>query len=201
MERFLLIAVAGGSASGKTTLVEAVRAITAAAVLEQDGYYRDLSALSPAERQAINFDAPDALDLARLEQDAGRLCAGEAVAAPCYDFTTHTRLSRVTPVSPAPVIVLTGLHVCWLGLCSRRALKVYLHTPDRERFRRRMIRDLAERGRTPEEVRERWHRWVLPMHYRWVVPQRARADLELSGMDPPEKNASRMLALLRGEQS
>lgn len=200
-EKFRLIALAGGSASGKTTLVRAVRALMTVAVLDQDAYCRDLSALHPADRQAVNFDAPEAVDLVRLEEDAKRLCAGESVAAPCYDFVSHTRMSRTVPVFPEPVIILTGLHVCWLTLCERRALNVYLHTPDRERFRRRLIRDIAERGRTEEEVRERWLRWVLPMHHCWVAPQQVRADLVLSGMDPPEKNARRMLALLGGEQS
>jgi len=191
-----LIAIAGGSASGKTTLVRALRLLTPVAVLEQDAYYRDLSGLSPAERKRVNFDAPEAVDLAGFERDAARLCAGLAVSSPCYDFVTHTRTGRKVTVSPEPIVVLVGLHVCWLGICGRKALNVYLDTPDAERFRRRLERDTAERGRAPEETIERWRRWVLPMHYCWVAPQRGRADLVMSGMDPPTRNARRILGLL-----
>ncbi len=191
------VAIAGGSASGKTTLARAIRSLTGAALLEQDAYYRDFSALPFALRQQINFDAPESVDLACLESHAESLCAGKAVLSPCYDFSIHARAPETRLVSPAPLVLLTGLHVLWLGFCARRALNVYLDAPDPVRLERRLARDTSERGRTREEVMGRWNRWVLPMHHRWVAPQRARADIVMDGTAPPEHNARLLLDLAR----
>ncbi len=177
----LIVGVAGGSGSGKTTVVrELVRALQPrrVAVIHHDAYYRDLSHLPFSERVEVNFDHPDSLDTDLLVSHLERLKEGHAVEVPVYDFTTHTRTSLVERVEPAGVIIVDGILV--LADPRLRALfdiKIFVDTDADIRFIRRLIRDMNQRGRTLESVVDQYLRTVRPMHLAFVEGSRAFADI------------------------
>lgn len=180
MERILL-GVAGGSGSGKTTVVEEiVRGLAPApvSVIHHDAYYRDLGHLSPRERARVNFDHPDALETPLLVEHLTRLRRGEAVDIPVYDFATHTRREETERVEAAGVVIVDGI----LVLADRRLrevldIKVYVQTDADIRFIRRLRRDLRDRGRSLESVVEQYLKTVRPMHLAFVEGSRAHADI------------------------
>lgn len=172
-------AIAGGSGAGKTTLALKVldRLGTNGSHFTIDWYYRDLSHLSPAERAAVNFDHPDSLEVDLFAEHLGALAAGHDIEAPIYDFATHTRTSATQGVEARPCIVTEGIHL--LGLAPVRTLctvAVFIDVAADIRLRRRIIRDIAERGRTEQSVRDQWNTTVAPMHDQFVQPSMATAD-------------------------
>ncbi len=177
----ILLGVAGGSGSGKTTVVrELVRNLDPhpVSVIHHDAYYRDLSHRPFHERVEVNFDHPDALETELLVQHLERLRAGAAVAVPVYDFTTHTRTTLVERVEPAGVIIVDGILV--LADARLRELldiKVFVDTDADIRFIRRLKRDMNRRGRSMESVVEQYMRTVRPMHLAYVEGSRAFADI------------------------
>lgn len=181
MNRVVVLGVAGGSASGKSTVVrEVVRRLRpeAAAVLRHDAYYHDLSHLPLAQRIEVNVDHPESLETDLLATHVGALLAGSPVEVPIYDFATQTRSPDRTIVHPAPVIVVEGI----LVLADERLraamdLKVFVHVEEEERLARRLRRDTARRGRSAASVLAQHARTVQPMHDRFVEPSRAHADL------------------------
>jgi len=179
--RPLILGVAGGSGSGKSTVVkELVRILgpERTQVIHHDSYYRDLAHVPFPERVATNFDHPDSLETALIVDHVTMLRRGQAVEIPSYDFPTHTRAATTRVVSPAPVLVLDGILVLQdHRLRSLMDLKVYVHTDHETRLQRRIARDVAERGRTPESVRAQFETSVLPMHLEFVEPCRAHADI------------------------
>ena len=182
--RSTVLGVAGGSGAGKTTLVEGVvsRFGDRAAVLWFDEYYHDLAHLDPADRATVNFDHPDSLDRGLLVEHLDGLMAGRAVDVPVYDFTTHTRTGRTRRVEPRPVVVVDGILVLAVPEVRRRLdLAVFVDAPEAVRLTRRMDRDVAERGRTPESVRAQFAATVGPMHDRFVAPSGEHAHLRLDG--------------------
>lgn len=182
--RSTVLGVAGGSGAGKTTLVDGVvsRLGDRAAVLWFDEYYHDLVHLDPAERATVNFDHPDSLDGGLLIEHLDGLLAGRAVDVPVYDFSTHTRTTLTRRVEPRPVVVVDGILVLAVPEVRRRLdLAVFVDAPEAVRLARRMDRDVAERGRTPESVRAQFAATVGPMHDEFVAPSGGRADLRLDG--------------------
>ena len=181
--RARVVGIAGGSGSGKSTLARAIVArAPGACVVELDWYYRDLSHLEPDERTHWNFDHPDALDWELMLEQLQRLGAGDAIAPPVYDFTTHTRRAAFRAVGPARLIVLEGI----LALHHdevRRALDVgvFVTAAEPVRLARRLARDVRERGRTPESVHEQFAATVRPMHDAFVEPTREHADVVADG--------------------
>jgi uridine kinase len=179
--RRLVIGVAGGSGSGKTTVVRRIVETLGpnrVSVLEQDRYYRAHPALSFAERAALNFDHPDALETSLLVDHVAALRTGLPVDAPVYDFAAHERLGRTDVVAPRSAIIVEGILI--LADAALRALmdvKVFVDTDDDIRFIRRMRRDLEERGRTAPSVVDQWLATVKPMHTEFVEPSRRHADL------------------------
>jgi len=174
-----LVAIAGGSGSGKTWLAQALenRLAHEAARLSLDDFYRDLSGLPPEEREKVNFDHPEALDWESLRQTLERLKAGAPAAVPEYDFAAHTRRPRRRRMEPRPWILLEGLWTLrpeWLRRMMDQA--IYVECPLEERWKRRLNRDTLERRRTEESVRRQFQTQVLPMHERFVAPQRRFAD-------------------------
>jgi uridine kinase len=176
-----IIGIGGGSASGKSTLVEQLSrrlGDTRVAVMAYDRYYRDRSALAPDIRANVNFDHPDALETDLLLSHLASLKAGLPVEAPIYDFVRHVRTDRVDRVEPRPIIVVEGVLV--LADARLRALmdlRVFVDTEERVRFSRRLERDMAERGRTLESVRAQFDATVQPMHLAFVEPSRHHADV------------------------
>ena len=198
-----VIGVAGGSGSGKTTIVRRLvdeLGPGQAAVIAHDSYYRPDPRLSWEERVRINYDHPDSLQTRLLIRHLDRLKRGRAAEIPTYDFTRHQRLPETRLVKPHPVLILEGI----LVLCNRRLrrlldLRVFVSTDDDLRFIRRLQRDLTERGRTVESVIRQYLATVKPLHQRYVEPSRRHAHLILSGQGPVNTAVEVLATRLRSE--
>lgn len=193
----LAIAIAGSTGSGKSTLARDLAGTLDAAILHTDDYYRPLDHLTYEQRCEVNFDDPAAVDLDLLESQVGRLLLGEAIAAPKYDFSRHTRFPDTRPVTPKPFVLIEGVFaLCSPRLLSRLWMSVFVDTPEPECLRRRVVRDVRERGRTPEEVIARFTGHVAPSFRRFVLPTREFATLVVSGEGDREANVRAVLNLL-----
>jgi uridine kinase len=176
-----MIGIAGGTASGKTTVARRiVEALPAgqAVVIQHDAYYRDRSGMTPAQRAGLNFDEPDALENDLLLEHLRALKRGEAIDSPEYDFTTHTRKATVRHVRPCPVVVVEGILL--LAVPALREvfdLRLYVHTDDDVRLIRRIKRDLLERGRDIASIEAQFMGSVRAMHRAHVEPSRQHAHL------------------------
>jgi uridine kinase len=179
----LIIGVAGGSGSGKTTIAEAlVEAIDGIVFIQHDAYYRHLPDLTFDERARVNFDHPDSLETELLVTHLEALRAGQPVERPAYDFTEHLRSTRTVRVAPAPVVVVEGILVLAdATLRSLMDLKVYVDTDPDLRLARRLERDIRERGRTPDSVLAQYLSTVRPMHLEFVEPSKRHADIIIPG--------------------
>ena len=178
----LLVAIVGGSGSGKTWFAKKLQAALGrqATRLSLDDFYRDRSRLSPARRARLNFDHPRAIDWPGVERALHDLLAGRPARIPNYDFKTHCRRDHEKLLPPKPVVLMDGL---WLlhrrSLRRLFALRIFIDCPARTRLRRRLARDRRSRGRTAAAVREQFCETVDPMHARFVAPQQSRADVVL----------------------
>jgi uridine kinase len=177
----VVIGVAGGTGSGKTTVAREIlrRAGTEQiSLIQHDAYYKDLGDLPPAQRAMQNFDHPDALDNRLLIAHLRELKAGRTIEMPVYDFTTHTRTAEVQRVEPRRVILVEGILI-FADAALRRIMdvKIYVDTDADIRFIRRLERDLAERGRTMESVIRQYLATVRPMHQEFVEPSKRYADV------------------------
>jgi uridine kinase len=179
--RPVIIGVAGGSGSGKTTVVrEIARELGSdeVCVVQHDSYYRDRSGMSDAERAAVNYDHPDALDTALLVDHARALLAGRAVRVPVYDFSTHTRSAQTVAVLPKRAVILEGILVLAdPELRSLMDIKVFVDTDPDLRMIRRLERDVRERGRSMESVVSQYLDTVRPMHIEFVEPSKRHAHV------------------------
>jgi uridine kinase len=179
--RPLVVGIAGGTGSGKTTVAHKLagamppnRCVT----IEHDAYYRDQGHLPPAERATINYDHPDSLESALLADHLRELRAGRAVDIPIYDFATHTRRSETRHVEPTSVIIVEGILV-FVERAVRELLdiKIFVDTDSDIRLIRRIRRDLEQRGRSFQSVRDQYYATVRPMHIEHVEPSKRWADL------------------------
>jgi len=179
--RPLIIGMAGGSGSGKTTIVQSVVDIVGRdliTLIPHDAYYRDQDHLSYDERTQINYDHPDSLETELLVEHLVALRAGVPIDRPVYDFSTHTRTPETIRVVPEPVILVDGILI--LAEPDLRALfdlRVYIDTDADLRLMRRLQRDILERGRTVDSVLEQYQRTVRPMHLQFVEPSKRYADI------------------------
>lgn len=177
----LVVGVAGGTGSGKTTVAgEIIRRIGAhrLVLVHQDRYYRDLGHLEAEQRARHNFDHPDAIEESLMIEHLGLLRSGSEAPLPVYDFARHRRTREVDWVEPQPVILVEGILVLAVaGLRRLMDIKIYVDTDPDIRFIRRMKRDLTERGRTTASVVDQWLETVRPMHLEWVEPSKRYADL------------------------
>jgi uridine kinase len=175
------IAVAGGTGSGKTTVSQALLERVGGdhiAYVPHDAYYKDQRHLPPNERGKVNFDHPDSLDNALMIDHIRQLKRGEAIEIPVYDFTVHERTIQTDSVAPHPIILIEGILI--LALPELRELfdvKIFVDTDADIRFIRRLKRDIAERGRTPESVIQQYLSTVRPMHLEFVEPSKRYADV------------------------
>jgi uridine kinase len=181
--RPVILGVAGGSGSGKTTVVRAITRRLGpdqVAVIHHDSYYRDASHLSPGDRSAINYDHPDSLETELLVRHLAELRQGRTVAVPVYDFAEHSRLQRREHVQPRKVVIVDGLLILWdRELRALMDIKVFVDTDADLRFIRRLERDIRERGRSAESVVQQYMRTVRPMHLEFVEPSKRYADVIL----------------------
>jgi uridine kinase len=177
----LVIGVAGGSGSGKTTVVRRIvdsLGDSEVTVLEHDRYYRDRNDLRLEERAALNYDHPDSLETDLLVVHVHELREGRAVQAPVYDFARHARQPVTETVSPRRAIIIEGILI-YTDAALRRLMdvKVFVDTDDDTRFIRRLQRDIAERGRTVQSVIDQYLGTVKPMHLEFVEPSKRYADI------------------------
>jgi uridine kinase len=179
--RPIIIGVAGGTGSGKTTVAEAILSRVGEqriAYIPHDAYYRDLTHLPPNLRAQVNFDHPDSLETDLLVEHLELWRHGHAIEIPVYDFTTHTRTSQTRRVEPGRVALVDGILVfAEAGLREVFDVKLYVDTDADMRFIRRLHRDIAERGRTVESVIEQYMTTVRPMHLEFVEPSKRYADV------------------------
>ena len=179
----IVIGVAGGSGSGKTTVVRRIIDSIGhdqVAVLDHDRYYRDRNDLRLEERAALNYDHPDALETDLMVRHVVELKAGRPVEVPSYDFSRHARLSSTETVSPRRAIIVEGILVfADAPLRALMDIKIFVDTDSDTRFIRRLSRDVAERGRTMESVIEQYQSTVKPMHLEFVEPSKRYADVIL----------------------
>lgn len=177
----VVIGIAGGTGSGKTTVAEVILDRAGAdniSLLPQDAYYKDLSDLPPAQREMINFDHPDSLETSLMVEHVHALRAWQAVEIPVYDFERHSRTEKKVPVAPQRVILVEGILVfVEQSLRDLFDVKIFVDTPADIRFIRRLQRDMSERGRTLESVIHQYRTTVRPMHLKFVEPSKRYADV------------------------
>ncbi|NLZ61811.1 MAG: uridine kinase [Acholeplasmataceae bacterium] len=177
----VIIAVAGGSSSGKTTVVDKLilnlgeYPIT---VIKHDDYYKDQSEMSIEERRKVNYDHPFSLDNDLFYRNLCDLIAGKTIKKPTYDFKLLTRASETEIVKPSKIIILEGILILEDERIRKLAdIKIYVETDDDVRFIRRLVRDTKERGRTMESVIDQYLTTVKPMHFAFVKPTKRYADI------------------------
>ncbi|MDO4888467.1 MAG: uridine kinase [Actinomycetaceae bacterium] len=176
----LVVGVAGGTGSGKTTLTRALLDAFPgkASVLYHDNYYRAHDDLTYDERTKLNFDHPDAFDNELMVSHLRQLVAGRAIDCPVYDFTVHNRSSEVVRVEPAPVIIVEGILIFAAEeVRTLMDIKLFVDTDADVRILRRIKRDVIERGRTLESVERQYLGTVKPMHELFVEPSKRSADI------------------------
>jgi uridine kinase len=179
--RPLVIGIAGGTGSGKTTVAARIAEALppdAAIRIQHDWYYLDRSHLTAEARALVNFDEPDALDNARLLADVLALKAGRAATCPQYDFSSHTRLGQGLEVLPRPIVLVEGILLFAIpDLRDAFDLRLFVDTDDDIRLLRRIRRDIEERGRDIGSIEAQYRGTVRPMHQLHVAPSRRHAHL------------------------
>lgn len=164
-------------------------------VLSLDAYYHNLSDLNLEERERRNFDHPAAFEMNLLYRQVETLARGEAIEQPVYDFTTHTRLPDKTRVVPGAIVVVEGLFsLYWEPVRRLFHTLVFVAVPEDILLRRRIDRDLSERGRTRDSVLRQYEETVRPMTFKYVLPTRPFAHVVVSGADPLETTVGQIIA-------
>jgi uridine kinase len=198
----LVIGVAGGSGSGKTTVVRRIvesiggEQVT---VLEHDRYYRDRNDLRLEERASLNYDHPDSLETDLMVQHVEALRTGRTVDVPTYDFARHARRPETQAVAPRRALIVEGILI-YTDAALRRLMdvKVFVDTDDDTRFIRRLQRDIAERGRTVQSVIEQYLGTVKPMHLEFVEPSKRYADIIIPQGGHNAVAIDMLMTLIRG---
>jgi uridine kinase len=179
--RPLIIGVAGGSGSGKTTVVRRIIERIGddnILLIQHDSYYRDLSHLTIEERSLQNFDHPEALETELMIDHIKALLDGQSIEIPHYDFANHTRSEQTTRVSPRRVILIDGILIFYeKALRSMMDIRLFVDTDHDVRLLRRIKRDLVKRGRSLESVLHQYEHFVRPMHFEFVEPSKRYADM------------------------
>lgn len=177
----LVVGIAGGTASGKTTVARKVREALAdcrVAFIDQDSYYRDLKDMSLEERREVNFDHPDAFDTDLLVHHLRELRAGRPIQKPVYDFRTSSRSEDTVRVDPGDIILIEGILVLHMKeVRDAMGVKIYVDADDDLRILRRLTRDIKDRGRDFDHVVGQYLRHVRPMHMGFVEPSKHFADI------------------------
>jgi len=177
----IIIGIAGGTGSGKTTLAKRLKEKFGAdevSLISHDNYYKRHDEMSYEQRCGLNYDHPDAFDTDLMVQQLSQLKAGQSILCPVYDYTIHNRSEQTVAVDAAPVVIVEGILLfAEPRLCELFDLKVFVDTDADERILRRIIRDVKKRGRTLDSVAEQYRTTVKPMHEAFVEPSKRKADL------------------------
>ncbi len=203
MQSPFMVAVSGGSGSGKTTFVnklwnrlEMLRPL----VISIDHFYRDLSHLPSEERSKYNFDDPDAIERDLLHEQVSLLRNGVAVDRPCYDFATHTRREETERLEPSRIIIVDGIFaLCYPELLKLFDLKIYLDVDMDVRVVRRIRRDMAERGRSFESCAAQYLGTVKAMHEKHIEPNKKSADFVIPWQHFNERTVAYLASMIQGE--
>jgi uridine kinase len=177
----LIIGIAGGTGSGKTTVVQQIMnelPETEVGIISQDSYYKETNGMTYEERCNINFDHPRAIDFDLLVQHLKDLKSGKTISQPVYSFVTHNRTDDTIITHPRKVMIVEGILILTnQELREMFDIKVFVHADSDERLIRRLKRDIAERGRDMEEVLNRYQTTLKPMHQQFIEPTKAFADI------------------------
>jgi len=180
MKDILVVGIAGGSASGKTTVVNKVKEFFGdnITVIGHDNYYKAHNDMTYEERTLLNYDHPNAFDTERMIEDVKKLKKGETVEIPVYDYSVHNRSEETQTIKPQSVVVLEGILLLYDGrLRDLMDVKIFVDAPADERLVRRIKRDMAERDRSLQSVLSQYQDTVRPMHEQFVEPTKAYADI------------------------
>jgi len=197
IESKIVLGVAGGTGSGKTTLAKSIQAVfsDSSVLISQDSYYKDLSHLPFENREKVNFDHPDALDFEMLKNHIIALKAGKSIEQPVYNFRSHSREKELTSIESADVIIVEGILLFAVPeIRDLFDMKIYVEADDDIRFLRRLERDMSERGREFFQVKEQYLATVKPMHDAFVAPSKKYADIIFPAAFPNEKGFNMILA-------
>ncbi|MDR0762905.1 MAG: uridine kinase [Bacteroidales bacterium] len=192
----LMIGIAGGSGSGKTTVVKKIAKqfnVKRVSVISQDSYYKDLSDLGDEDKRAINFDHPNSIEFSLLAKHLKELRENKSIEMPTYSYVTCTRGSKTVIVEPQPVIIVEGI----LIFTDKKVrdfmdLKIFVDTDADDRLTRIIRRDMKERNRTVEQVLNHYHTFVKPMHLQFIEPTKRFADIIV----PEGGNNDKAIAIL-----
>lgn len=184
-QKVVVIGMAGGTGSGKTTVAAMIGSRfkeEKVTIIHHDSYYRDRRDLPFEERERLNYDHPSAFENDLLAAHISDLARWRSVEMPVYDFATHSRLEKRRPVKPSQIILLEGILVLAdEALRSLMDIKIYIEADSDERFIRRLLRDMKERGRDADSVIEQYAMTVRPMHLQFVEPTKRYADIIIPG--------------------
>lgn len=183
----LIIGIAGGTGSGKTTVVKRITDALASGevvVMSQDSYYRDNSGIPLEERKKLNFDHPDSIEFDLLVQHIEELKKGNAIEQPTYSYLTCTRQKETVHLEPRNVVIVEGI----LALQNQKLrkmmdIKIFVEADDDDRLSRVIRRDIVERGRSAIDVLDRWEKTLKPMHKLFIEPSRRHADIVVLNYD------------------
>jgi len=193
METCTIIAIAGGSGSGKSVLSEQILNLLGQQncnLISQDSYYRDHSEDFDVDGGAVNFDHPDAIEFSLLAEHLSRLKKGESIVVPNYDFVSHGRLAGGELIEPSKVILLDGTLLLSMDVIREHLdASVFIEVPEQVRLARRMQRDIEQRGRNEEGVLAQWSTQVQPMHIQFVEDSATKAAMVISGENEVLANA------------
>jgi uridine kinase len=193
-----IIGIAGPSSSGKSELArQLVDRLPGTSIVSLDSYYRGMEEIPLEERKKVNFDHPDSLDWELLHEHLVAIANGRAFDEPVYSFADYARTAETRRIEPTEFLIVEGLFVLyWPELRAMLNTKVYVETDPDVCFQRRLSRDVAERGRTPESVREQYDRTVRPSAEWFVYPTGKYANLTVSGEEPFERSTNAVIAAL-----
>jgi uridine kinase len=194
-----IIGIAGPSSSGKTELSKQVAGkLPGTSIVSLDSYYRGMEEIPLEERKKVNFDHPDSLDWELLHEHLQAIASGLPFHEPVYSFADYARTSATRRIQPSEFVIVEGLFVLyWPELRGMLETKVYVQTDPPVCFQRRLARDVAERGRTAQSVREQYERTVRPSAEWFVYPTMKFADLVVSGEEPLANSSEAVLHALR----
>ncbi|MFL2983314.1 MAG: uridine kinase [Candidatus Neomarinimicrobiota bacterium] len=181
----IILGVAGGTGSGKTYIVSKLLDIYSSehiTTIGQDSYYKDLKNIDYSNRKRQNFDHPDSIDIELFEKQLKQISIGLDINIPIYDFSKHVRLSNFKTISQCKIIIVEGLFALhYSQLRKLYTMKIFIDTPEKVRFKRRLNRDVKERGRTIKSVKKQYQTTVLPMHKKFIAPSKKHADVIING--------------------